>query len=164
MTTIELAKEDQKFSIAHFTIFSKSNRERLHGHNFTVSAQISAPVSDEGMCFNYQVYKKKLKDLCQSLNQYTILPQNSPHLKIEEEGNQLIVKFNHEKIPFLQADTLILPITNTTVEEFSHFFIKQLTSDKKSLKEHMIKSLVVKVSSGPGQSGTSQWSSESVGE
>ena len=38
--TIRLAKENMKFSAAHFTIFSASERERLHGHNFRVEVDI----------------------------------------------------------------------------------------------------------------------------
>ena len=38
LTTIELSKEYLKFSAGHFTVFSATERERLHGHNFSVSA------------------------------------------------------------------------------------------------------------------------------
>ncbi|EQD50251.1 hypothetical protein B1A_13514, partial [mine drainage metagenome] len=32
---VDLSKERMKFSAGHFTVFSASERENLHGHNFT---------------------------------------------------------------------------------------------------------------------------------
>ncbi len=49
LTTIEVSKEYLKFSAAHFTIFSATERERLNGHNFRVSAKITEPVGPNGM-------------------------------------------------------------------------------------------------------------------
>ena len=43
LTTINICKEALKFSGAHFTIFSATDRERLHGHNFRVRAEVTAP-------------------------------------------------------------------------------------------------------------------------
>jgi hypothetical protein len=40
-TVIEIQKEYLHFSAAHFTIFSATVRENLHGHNFHVGAQLS---------------------------------------------------------------------------------------------------------------------------
>ena len=43
-TTLELYKEEMKFSAGHFTIFSATERENLHGHNFSVYV---APCADD---------------------------------------------------------------------------------------------------------------------
>ena len=86
LTTIELSKEYLKFSAAHFTIFSATERERLHGHNFKVAAKLTAPVGDNGMCFSYRIFKDKLESLCLELDEYMLLSANSPHLRISEEG------------------------------------------------------------------------------
>ena len=45
LTTLYIDKEAHKFSAAHYTIFSASDRERLHGHNYSVSARIVADMS-----------------------------------------------------------------------------------------------------------------------
>ena len=63
LTTIYIDKESHKFSAAHFTIFSASERERLHGHNFSVAARIVAPVDANGLTGDYAVYKAQLKKL-----------------------------------------------------------------------------------------------------
>lgn len=154
---IALAKEDMKFSAAHFTIFSETERERLHGHNFQVSATIEAPIVHNGMGFSYKVYKDKLRECCDALDEYLILPANSPYLSIADEGIEYVVSFNGETMRFLKADTLLLPIANATVEEFSHYILRQLAAIENDVEKYQIQSIVVGVSSGAGQWGYSEW-------
>ncbi|MGJ8686540.1 MAG: 6-pyruvoyl trahydropterin synthase family protein, partial [Spongiibacteraceae bacterium] len=85
-TCIEISKEDLKFSAAHFTIFSATERERLHGHNFKVSLLLTADVGENGMCFSYVEIKKRLRKLCARIDEYTILPAHSPYMTIAERG------------------------------------------------------------------------------
>ena len=82
--TIRLAKQNMKISAGHFTIFSATERERLHGHNFTVEVDIEARMLGNGMCFDYGHYKDRVVALCRELNEWVILPTRSPHLRIEE--------------------------------------------------------------------------------
>jgi 6-pyruvoyl-tetrahydropterin synthase len=43
---IELAKEDFKFSAAHFTLFGPDAAERLHGHNYRVTVAVEGEELD----------------------------------------------------------------------------------------------------------------------
>ena len=156
LTTIELSKEYLKFSAGHFTIFSATERERLHGHNFQVSASIVAPVGDNGLCFSYGEFKAKLESLCEQLDEYLLLPGKSPYLQIETEGGDYRVTFNGEVMRFLQSDTLVLPIRNATVEEFASYLLQQLISDP-DIVRYDVQQIEMKVSSGPGQWGSVQW-------
>jgi 6-pyruvoyltetrahydropterin/6-carboxytetrahydropterin synthase len=159
LTRIQLSKEYLKFSAAHFTIFSASERERLHGHNFAVAAEIIAPVGDNGLCFSYGDFKAKLELLCQKLDEYLILPGASPHLKVAIQDNRYEVRFADEFMSFLVADTLVLPIRNTTVEEFSAYLLEQLLQDP-DIRRYQIERIELKVSSGPGQWGSATWENQ----
>lgn len=157
LTTIDISKEALKFSGAHFTIFSADDRERLHGHNFKVRAQVTAPVDDNGMCFNYQEIKSRLRDICNAVDEYMLLPGKSPHLNIEQVGLQYKVVFNQEEMFFVAADTKILDIRNTTVEEFSHYILGQLVNTDNFFIENDVAKITIGVSSGDGQWGSSTW-------
>ena len=157
LTTIEISKEDIKFSAAHFTIFNATERERLHGHNYAVYLAVTAPVGDDGICFSYKDIKTRLRELCESLDEYTLLPQYSPHLRIEQDEEFYIAWFNGEKIPLRKSDTLLLPIRNSTVEEFARYLRDRFVGDASFLKQRNIITAVVKVSSGPGQCGSAEW-------
>ena len=107
--------------------------------------------------FDYAIIKKALKKLCDSIDEKTIMPTQSPYLGIEEDGDYTICVFNGERIPFLPRDILLLPIANTTVEEFSHYFLQQIL-DLPDFDGRGITAITVKVSSSPGQYGSADWS------
>jgi len=153
---IEIAKHALNFSVAHFTIFSKTDRENLHGHNFQVECELSAPVSEDGLMFDYGIIKKAIRRLCEELDEQVILPENSPYLDIEQEGEYTIAIFNNERLPFLERDVTALPIANTTVEEFSNYILHRLLKDSE-FEGRGITEMTVKVSSSPGQTGCSTW-------
>ena len=104
LARIEVAKQAMNFSAAHFTIFSATDREDLHGHNFQVACAVTAPVDDSGLMFDYAVIKKQIRALCDEIDEKMLLPALSPHLKILEEDDYTIAVFNGERIPFLPRD------------------------------------------------------------
>ena len=159
-TTIELYKEAMKFSSGHFTIFSATEREGLHGHNFTVYLSLDTLVNKNGLSFDYRYYKKKMLGLCKHLSHSFLIPTQSQFLRIEEKDDYCYIHFNNEAIPFLKKDVTFLPITNVTVEELSQWFVEQILLDQEALSKHKIQKIVVKTFSAPGQSGSATWEIE----
>lgn len=157
LTTIEIAKQYLHFSIAHFTIFSATERERLHGHNFRLAVAITGEVDDNGLCFDYAIYKKILQELCERYDEYTLIAQNSPHLKITDEGDFYHVTHNKITVPLLKTDTILLPIRNITIEELSHYLLIEAMGDHSLIDELKIESFEMRISSGPDQWGISKW-------
>ncbi len=157
LTTIELQKESMKFSAGHTTIFSATDREPLHGHRFGVYLALSTWIEDNGMRFDYRYYIERIQRLCEHLNQTFLMPQFSPFLEYAEDNEYYYFTFNHKKIPFLKEDVTLLPLTNITVEELSRWFVNELIKDSEELARHRIETIVVKVSSAPGQSGSHSW-------
>ena len=156
ISTIELQKENMDFSAGHFTIFSATEREPLHGHNYNVCVALTTEVDDNGLSFDYRFYKDKVIQFCQQLNQTFLLPSQSKHLKITEQDCSYLVIFNQEKLSFLKKDATLVPLTNITVEELSSWFVEKIIEDKALLDEHKIQSIVVKEFSGPGQAVSAQ--------
>ena len=154
LTTLYIDKESHKFSAAHYTIFSATERERLHGHNYSVSARIVAPMGDNGFSADYNVYKSRLAALCDSLDEYMLLAGDSPHQQVEEVGACFRVSFAGEDMLFLQSDTQVLPIRNATVEEFSHYLLQRLLQDSTG---EDLREVELCVASGPGQKGCASW-------
>jgi 6-pyruvoyltetrahydropterin/6-carboxytetrahydropterin synthase len=154
LATLYIDKESHKFSAAHFTIFSATERERLHGHNYSVSAKIVAPLGDNGFAADYNVYKRRLKALCDELDEYLILAADSPHQTVEDSGDCYRVLFNGEQMHFLKSDTRVLPIVNATVEEFSHYLLQRLLA---ASADEALAEVCLCVASGPGQRGCAEW-------
>lgn len=154
LTTLYIDKERHKFSAAHFTIFSSTERERLHGHNYSVSARIVAPMGNNGFAADYTVYKRRLGTLCEALDEYMVLAGESPYQQIEEDGEYYRVTFAGQRMQFLKSDTLVLPIRNATVEEFSRYLLQGLVKLSAGEDLHEIE---LCVASGPGQKGCTIW-------
>ena len=155
--TIEFHEGPYRFSAGHFTVFSATKRERLHGHNYSLTASVTAAISEPGLIFDYKIFKDQLKSLCKKLDSYFLLPERSPYLTFEEDDDYHYVTFNGEKIPFLKSDVLLLPITNTTLEDLSQWFLQQLTSDENFIRRYGISAMTLKVFNGPEQSAVVDW-------
>ena len=155
-TSIEIAKEDIHFAAAHFTVFSATKRENLHGHNFFVTATLSGPIGDDGLCFDYNIVKSKLRELCASLDETVLLPTESPYVDIEQDDDYVTAVFGGERLPFLRRDVKLLAVRNITVEELAHWFVAQLTATA-DFAELAVDALELRVSSGPGQWAVSTW-------
>ena len=157
LTTLYIDKESHKFSVAHYTIFSATERERLHGHNYSVSARIVAPMGDNGFSADYNVYKNRLAQICDELDEYMLLAGDSPYQTIEQDGENYRVKFGGDEMHFLCSDTQVLPIRNATVEEFSRYLLDRLLAVG---GDDDLREVELCVASGPGQKGCARWSSD----
>jgi 6-pyruvoyltetrahydropterin/6-carboxytetrahydropterin synthase len=153
---IEIAKQALNFSAAHFTIFTATDREDLHGHNFQVECELTSPIDENGLIFDYALIKRVVKEICDEIDEKTILPERSPFLKLEQTDDYLIGIYGDERIPFLPRDVITLPISNSSVEELSHYFLdRMLNHEEIALQD--IREMTIKISSSPGQKGTATW-------
>ena len=156
-TRIDLVKESFKFASGHFTIFSATSRENIHGHNFKVQVAFDAVLPENGMIFDYKVVKNYVQELCDSLDEYFLLPAHSPYLTITESDGYVFAHFAGEKIPFLKRDIKILPVSNITVEELSRYLLEKFVGEFVENYKTQIFTAEVRVFSGDGQSATSRW-------
>ncbi len=161
IATIELFKESMKFSAGHFTIFSATERENLHGHNFTVHVSLTGIVDENGLLFDYGTFKQKIIELCQGWNETFFLPGRSPHLRVDtSDSTEIRCHFNGEVMRFLPRDITVLPVRNVTLEELSELFGARLLADPLVSERADLIGMVVKCASGPGQWASWTWNPE----
>ena len=118
-----LAKEDFKFSAAHFTLFGDGRAELLHGHNYRVRVELAGGDLDgEGLLVDIESFKRTLRALCAGLDSRTLIPGESARLRWEKEGDGVAVRFGERAYRFPAADTLVLPLANTSIELLARMF------------------------------------------
>ncbi len=127
--TINLAKENFKFSGTHFTIFAANEAERMHGHNYQVALHIE--IGNEldpklGFAFDFNTVKPLIKGLCDQLDEYILIPEKSPYLKIEKNTENTVVTFAKKTYSLPNSDIRLLPIVNITVEELARYICQKL--------------------------------------
>lgn len=128
---IRLAKDTFKFSATHFTLFSASRAERLHGHNYQVAVEIDvADLDGRGMTFEFGPLKAKIKHLTEAWDERVLLPGRSPWLRFESVDDRAAahtaVRFNDRYYCFPNSDLLRLDADNITAEELARLFTSQL--------------------------------------
>jgi 6-pyruvoyltetrahydropterin/6-carboxytetrahydropterin synthase len=169
--TIKLFKEDMKFSSGHFTIFSDTERERVHGHNFTVQCELDAPVENDGMVSDYNEFKTVIRRLCAEWDEFLLVPTRSPHVDVKlvtvvgsaaedatpapPDRRCVKIMFNGEEIVLPEGDVKLLPVANITVEELSALLVSKVAAEFQGICSSVSR-VSVTVSSGPGDSGTSE--------
>lgn len=144
-----LAKEDFKFSSAHFTLFADGRAELLHGHNYRVRVELSGDDLDrEGLLVDIESFKRNLRSLCARLDSKTLLPAESARLSWSREGNSIDVRFGARSYRFPEEDTLLLPLVNTSIELLARMFWRDLAP---ALRGSRVSSLAVAVEETAGQ-------------
>jgi len=159
-STIEIGKEDMKFSAAHFTVFSAKERERLHGHTHAVKVQFTGLVGSDGMVANYAILKKRVRELCALWDETFLVPGQSPHVQVVQEGGRVKITHNGVMQDLPADDCRILPVRNVTVEELSHLLLQNIVGEKGGwCNEQGILRVQAQVSSdgGRGQWASSTW-------
>lgn len=154
---LQIHKEAFSFSAGHFTIFSATEREALHGHNYDVSIRFKIQIQENGLAFDYRIYKHKLAKLCSELDRHFLLPSLSAYLKINESASHYLAHFNDEQIPFLKKDVKILPLSNITIEELAQWFLNNMKTMLQP--EHGILAIAVQVYNSPCQSAEAYYGS-----
>lgn len=147
---MQLAKEDFKFSAAHFTLFPDGRAELLHGHNYQVALELSGSVLDgEDLLTDFGQVKAAVRELCARLDSRTLVPSRSSHLRVSEDGDAVEVAFGDRVYRLPAADVLMLPLVNTSIEALARMLWQQLVD---RLELPRIEVLGVNVAETAGQS------------
>jgi 6-pyruvoyltetrahydropterin/6-carboxytetrahydropterin synthase len=155
-TTLHLAKQNFKFSAAHFLIFDEKHAERLHGHNYQVKVDITAP-SDEGQhqdgyFLDFNVFKKYIKMKLDQWDEIVLLPKLHPDMKFKEANKSLEVTFRDRFYVFPKNEVLLLPVNNTSVEQLSRLLAEDFFNE---FKKYGVPKVRVSVEETRGQGASS---------
>ena len=150
---ITLGKEDMKFSSAHFTVFEAA-AERLHGHNYKVRVTVKARRLRAGLLLDFGLLKLEARRLCSELDEVLLLPGESAHVTLHQEGGEIEVRCRGKRYLLPAEDCRILPIANVSCECLAAWFCRTLVERlSPQLREAGVVSLAATVEESPGQSG-----------
>lgn len=150
---VNLSKERFKFSSTHFTIFSDSEAECLHGHNYMVSVDLDfkSLAEDTGLSAEFSHLKDKIDDICEDLDERVLLPGESPFLAMAETDSNIEVRFGNKFYSFPSEDCVVLDIVNVSSECLAKWFHGRLAQDLHAIG---LEGLSVTIEETNGQSVT----------
>ena len=154
---VHFYKDRQKFSAAHFTLFEDGTAERLHGHNYVVTAALTGSSLDQGLLFPFHRVKPLITRLCDAWDERVLLPLRSPWLGLRETERQWEVTLNCPPAPkfysFPKEDVVFLDCDNISSENLAALFAEGLVNALGDLCPRLVH-LEVTVSESSGQSVT----------
>lgn len=152
---VSVAKEYLSFSAAHFITLAGHQCESLHGHNYRVSVTVEGPIDPEcGFVVDFGVLKRIVKPYVQAVDHRVILPTGNPKLRLEEQGDRMVVHYlGAAQFVFPRSNCALLPISNTTAERIAEYLAGRLRADLAGEGLRGLDSLEVEVEESPGQSG-----------
>jgi 6-pyruvoyltetrahydropterin/6-carboxytetrahydropterin synthase len=149
--SIHVAKENLKFSAAHFIAYP-GFREPLHGHNYQVGVRVEGGLSQAGYVLDFGLIKRLTKEIVDRLDEHTIIPSRSDCLEIENVDGQIHVRYEDARFSFPAADVALLPIMHSSAEELARFLWQELRlalASRDALGD--IAAIEISVAEGPGQ-------------
>lgn len=128
--SLHLQKQNFKFSAAHFLIFDEKSAERLHGHNYQVSVDLAGPrledIQETGFFIDFKDLKEDIKAAVDAWDERVLLPAQHQDFKFKKDGPSLQVWFRERYYVFPQNEVILLPISNTSVENLAGLLAAQL--------------------------------------
>ncbi len=148
---LRLAKDDFKFSAAHFTVFAEDEAEALHGHNYGVGVELGGSEVDElEFLVPAAEAKRDVRSQCAALDEKVLLPAECPHLKLVLSDETVTARFGSRRYTFPSSEVVLLPVANVTIEALARLFWQRLAARWGSLRDR-VETLEITVTETRGQ-------------
>jgi 6-pyruvoyltetrahydropterin/6-carboxytetrahydropterin synthase len=150
-----VGKDRHKFSAAHMTVFPDGTKERLHGHNFYVTAALElTDIAFERFC-DFGPVKKVLAELCDAWDERVLLAEANPFFYIvSRSGGSMDFTLCGQRYVVPMDEVVLLPIDNVTVEalawELGRRFAARITA---LVPGELVHRVEVEVAESRGQGG-----------
>ena len=128
---VRVTKDYLVFSAAHFITYGGDICERLHGHNYRVTAEVQGPLDENHYVVDFIVVREALQRIVQTWDHHMLLPTKHPEIRVrtmsdDTFGDQVEVTFRDRRWMFPSEDCILLQIPNTTTELLAQLIGKQL--------------------------------------
>jgi 6-pyruvoyltetrahydropterin/6-carboxytetrahydropterin synthase len=123
---VRLEKEYLIFSAAHFITYNGDVCERLHGHNYRVSAEVHGPLDENHYVVDFIALRDTLKSLTDELDHRMLLPTSHPLISVKPNDESVEVTFRERRWVFPRGDCVLLPVPNTTAELLARYLATRL--------------------------------------
>jgi 6-pyruvoyltetrahydropterin/6-carboxytetrahydropterin synthase len=156
---IFVGKDVHKFSSAHMTVFEDGTKERMHGHNFLVSAAFDLLRIDYGAMLDFALVKKCLAEQCAAWDQRLLIGERNPHFKLARKTSEDVEFTLCDRRYILPADEVVLlPLDNIVVETLAQQFAIELARRLgQGLRRDVVEMMEVTVTESHGQGASYQW-------
>ncbi len=123
---IRIEKPHLVFSAAHFITFDGDVCERLHGHNYHVTAELHGPLDENHYVADFIAVRDALQTIVAALDHRMLLPTKHQTIHVIEQEREIVVSHGERRWVFPKEDCVLLPVANTTAELLARYLGEQL--------------------------------------
>jgi 6-pyruvoyltetrahydropterin/6-carboxytetrahydropterin synthase len=126
-TRIKVFRAEHHFASAHFLV-EMGKCERLHGHNYQVTVELAGRLGPDNTIVDFHTLNPLITTLCNELDHRILIAAHDPRQTIVVTDDEIEVRFAAKRFLFPRSDTLILPLTATTVEKMAAWLADRLAA------------------------------------
>ena len=156
--SVRVRKTELVFSAAHFITFAGNICERLHGHNYRVTAEVFGPLDANQYVVDFIALRDELKRIVLELDHRMLLPTRHPTIHVVEQDGEVTVSFEDRRWVFPSGDCLLLPLVQTTAELLARHIAGRLLERLDAAAGYRPQRLRIAVDECEGQEGVYEWS------
>src|SRR3954469_14448174 len=126
---VRLSKDYLVFSAGHFITFNGDICERLHGHNYRVTAEVHGPLDENHYVVDFIALRDTLKAIVDELDHHMLLPTAHPLIRVVANEREVEATFRDRRWVFPRGDCVLLDVPNTTSELLAQYIARRLERD-----------------------------------
>ena len=126
---VRVTKDYLVFSAAHFITFNGGVCERLHGHNYRVTAEVFGPLDENHYVVDFIALRDALHAIVLELDHHMLLPASHPQICVTADDASVEAVFEDRRWVFPRCDCILLPVPNTTTELLARYIGRRLLDD-----------------------------------
>src|SRR5262245_38103142 len=150
---VRVRKTELVFSAAHFITFNGNVCERLHGHNYRVTAEVFGPLDQNQYVVDFIALRDVLREVVLELDHHMLLPTEHPQIRVKADAESVEVTFEHRRWVFPRGDCVLLPLVQSTAELLARHIGRELFVRLAARANFRPKRLRIAVDECEGQEG-----------
>ncbi|MGD9646050.1 MAG: 6-pyruvoyl tetrahydropterin synthase family protein [Pirellulales bacterium] len=150
---VRLTKDYLVFSAGHFITFAGGICERLHGHNYRVTAEVAGPLDENHYVVDFIALRDLLREIVLELDHHMLLPTEHQQITVRADEREVEVRFEDRRWVFPRGDCVLLPVANTTAELLARHIGRRLLDDLRTRHDFRPQRVRISVDECEGQVG-----------
>lgn len=154
---VRVRKTELVFSAAHFITFNGNVCERLHGHNYRVTAEVYGPLDENRYVVDFIALRDTLRAIVLELDHHVLLPTAHPQIRVAADDREVTATFDDRRWVFPRGDCVLLPLEQTTAELLARHIATGLRERLAAKAGYRPERIVIAVDECEGQEGVYDW-------
>jgi len=126
---VRMSKDYLVFSAGHFITYNRDACERLHGHNYRVTAEVHGSLDENHYVVDFIALRDTLRAIVDELDHHMLLPTGHPLIQVVANDREVEVRFEDRRWVFPRCDCVLLDVPNTTSELLARHIAQRLAGD-----------------------------------